>query len=98
MNARQETKHDYDAFHKSENNLTYDVHGQVGRSYANGRFKVLAEISEGCEPILSVKLFSRTRIPSDKAVGDKCYENKGEGDGKNYKYVSILSQTYYIKT
>ena len=75
---------------QQENSPTfYDTHQQVGRSYANGRFKVLAQISEGCQPILSVKLFSRRRIPSDKAVGNKCPEKQGKADGKNCKYVSM---------
>ena len=73
----------------SQQEKFYDTHEQVGRSYANGRFKVLAQISEGCQPILNVKLFSRRRIPSEKAVGNKCSYKQGKADGKNCKYVSM---------
>ena len=75
MNSQQE-----------KNPTFYDTHEQVGRSYADGRFKVLAQISEGCQPILNVKLFSRKRIPFEKAVGNKCSDQQG----KRYKLADLL--------
>ena len=75
---------------QQENSPTfYDTHEQVGRSYADGRFKILAQISEGCQPILSVKLFSRKTIPYEKSVGNKCSDQQGKADGKNCKNVSM---------
>ena len=94
MNSSPDTKDDYANFHKSETDSTfaYDIHGQVGRSYANGRFKVLADISEGCEPILRVKIFSRRRFPSRKAVGNKCLDKLRKRDQTRGKNFSKLKQ------
>ena len=70
------THQDYNSFHNIDSVAVYkdDNHGQVGYSYADGRFKVLAEITEGCEAILNVKIFGTAEVSSDAnfSVDDKC--------------------------
>ena len=84
------TYQDYSSFHNSNSrraNFKYDTHGQVGYSYADDRFKVLAEMTEGCEAILNVKLFGNTD-DAKFAVEDKC--SKMPLDAKEMK--NIIAQ------
>ena len=90
------TYQDYDSFHNIDSVSVYrdDTHGQVGYSYADDRFKVLAEMTEGCEAILNVKIFGKAEVSSNPtfSVDDKCSDRPIEVEdamaqkhGKNYE-------------
>ena len=70
------TSQDYDSFNNigSVSVFREDSHGQVGYSYADDRFKVLAEMTKGCEAILNIKIFGTAEVSSDAnfSVDDKC--------------------------
>ena len=75
---KHSTNFDYKLFHDEDSISIYreDSYAQVGHSYAHGRIKVLAEITEGCQAILNVKLFTKEEFLSENAVEDKCADRQ----------------------
>ena len=75
---KQQTHLDYEKFH-GDNTVAHFKNEDDrlgGRSYADGRFRVLAEISDGyCAPLLSIKLFPKD-ISSSVTGIDKCADRK----------------------
>ena len=89
---------DYDSFHNIGSVSVYrdDTHGQVGYSYANDHFKVLAEITEGCEAILNVKIFGKAEVSSNPkfAVDDKCSDRPIEVEDAMEEVRNIMAQKH----
>ena len=92
------TRHDYNSFHNIGSVSVYrdDTHGQVGYSYADDRFKVLAEITAGCEAILNVKIFGKAEVSSNPkfAVDDKCSDRPIEVEDAMEEVRNIMAQKH----
>ena len=92
------THQDYNSFHNIDSVAVYkdDTHGQVGYSYADDRFKVLAEMTKGCEAILNVKIFGTAEVSSDAkfAVDDKCSDRPIEVEDAMEEVRNIMAQKH----
>ena len=78
---KDETPLDYEKFHDEDSIAVFrneDVSKhQIGYAFAEGRIKVLADMSEGCQAILNVKLFSGAyHHPDEYAVDNQCNERQ----------------------
>ena len=77
---KHQTPLDYEKFHDEDSIAVFrdeDISRQIGYAFADKRIKVLAHMSEGCQAILNVKLFSGAYShPDEYAVDNQCDERQ----------------------